>query len=116
MENKKNHLDINSPISENVSIHLKTTQVFDEWLDSLKDKQGRGIILKHIDRLKLGNPGKIKNIFGNVFEKKIYYGPGYRLYFINETSQLIIILCGGDKSTQKQDIEKTKNLAEEMQL
>ena len=97
-------------------MNVKGTQIFYEWLENLKDKQGRSIILKHIDRMKLGNLGKVKTIFGNVFEKKIYYGPGYRLYFINETSQLIIILCGGDKSTQKQDIEKTKNLAEEMQL
>jgi len=93
---------------------VKGTQLFYDWLENLKDKQGRGIILKHIDRMKLGNMGKTKNIFGDVFEKKIYFGPGYRLYFINKSDQLIIILCGGDKSTQKQDIENAKKLAEEL--
>jgi len=95
-------------------MNVKTTQLFVEWLENLKDKQGRGIILKHIDRMKLGNFGKIKKIDGNVFEKKIYFGPGYRLYFFNKDERLIIILCGGDKSTQKQDIENAKILAKEL--
>ncbi|MCL2174770.1 MAG: hypothetical protein FWB73_01875 [Treponema sp.] len=78
------------------------------------DKQGRGIILKHIDRMKLGNLGKVKNIKGSLYEKKIYYGPGYRLYFTNKNEQLIILLCGGDKSTQQQDIENAKIMEKEL--
>ena len=97
-------------------VNVKGTQIFYEWLENLKDKQGRSIILKHIDRMKLGNLGKVKTILGNVLEKKIYYGPGYRLYFVNKSGQLIIILCGGDKSTQKQDIENAKKMAEELKL
>jgi len=92
---------------------VKKTQLFADWLEGLKDKQGRGIILKHIDRMKLGNLGKVKNIRGNVFEKKIYFGPGYRLYFINKEGRLIILLCGGDKSTQQQDIENAVKMAKE---
>jgi len=95
-------------------MNVKTTQTFNDWLENLKDKQGRSIILKHIDRIKLGNLGKVKSIHENVFEKKIYYGPGYRLYFINKNNLLIIILCGGDKSTQRQDIEKAINMAGEL--
>jgi len=94
-------------------MNIKITPKFDEWLLNLKDKQGRGIILKHIDRIKLGNLGKVKSICENVFEKKIYFGPGYRLYFTNKDGQLIILLCGGDKSTQQQDIEKAIKLAKE---
>jgi len=107
-------LDDDSLIGDNIRINIKVTQIFDNWLKNLKDKQGRGIIMKHIDRMNLGNPGKIKNICGNIFEKKIYFGPGYRLYFIKKNDQLIIILCSGDKSTQKQDIEKAKILAMEL--
>ncbi|MCL2880204.1 MAG: type II toxin-antitoxin system RelE/ParE family toxin [Treponema sp.] len=93
---------------------VKSIKVFDEWLDKLKDKPGRGLILKHIDRMKLGNLGKVKNISRGVFEKKIYYGPGYRLYFTNNGDQLIILLCGGDKSSQQQDIIKAIDLAKEI--
>ena len=93
---------------------VKSTQIFDKWLENLNDKQGRGIILKHIDRIKLGNLGKVKNICGNIFEKKIYFGPGYRLYFTNKNDRLIIILCGGDKSTQQEDIEKAINIEKEL--
>ena len=93
---------------------VKSTQIFDKWLKDLTDKQGRSIILKHIDRMKLGNLGKVENICGNIFEKKIYFGPGYRLYFTNKNGRLIIILCGGDKSTQQQDIEKAINIGREL--
>ena len=95
-------------------MNIKSTQIFDNWLDDLKDKQGRSIILKHIDRMKLGNLGKVRNIQGNLFEKKIYFGPGYRLFFFNKKDQLIFLLCGGDKSTQQQDIENAKILAKEL--
>lgn len=109
-------LDTVSLLSETITMNIKTTLVFTEWLINLKDKQGRGIILKHIDRMKLGNLGKIKKIHESIFEKKIYFGPGYRLYFVHENDNLIILLCGGDKSTQQKDIEKAKSLKEELQL
>ena len=91
-----------------------TSEVFKKWLHKLRDDNAVTEILTHIDRMKLGNLGKVKNVGGNVFEKKIYYGPGYRLYFANKNGQLIVILCGGDKSTQQKDIEKAKIIAKEM--
>ena len=95
-------------------MEIKTTTVFDAWLLTLKDKEGKGIILKHIDRMKLGNLGKVRSVGDNIFEKKIYFGAGYRLYFVNKSGQLIIILCGGDKSTQQKDIEKAKIIIKEL--
>ncbi|MDR1997830.1 MAG: type II toxin-antitoxin system RelE/ParE family toxin [Candidatus Margulisbacteria bacterium] len=95
-------------------MEVKTTSIFDEWLVRLKDRQSAGFILKHIDRMKLGNLGIVRNVGGNIFEKKIHHGAGYRLYFINKNSQLIIVLCGGDKSTQQKDIDKAKKIAMEM--
>ena len=61
-----------------------------------------------------GNLGDTKNVRENIFEKRIFYGAGYRLYFMNKNGQLIIILCGGDKSTQQKDIEKAKQIAKEI--
>ena len=95
-------------------MEVKTTTIFDAWLMALRNKEDKGIILKHIDRMKLGNMGKVRNVGDNIFEKKIYYGAGYRLYFVNKSGQLIILLCGGDKSTQQKDIEKAKIIAKEL--
>jgi putative addiction module killer protein len=64
--------------------------------------------------MRKGNFGDTKNIEGSIFEKRIFYGAGYRLYFVNKNNQLIILLCGGDKSTQQKDIEKAKYIAEDV--
>ncbi|MDR1453432.1 MAG: type II toxin-antitoxin system RelE/ParE family toxin [Candidatus Margulisbacteria bacterium] len=95
-------------------MEVKTTSIFDEWLLKLKDRQSAGLIVKHIDRMRRGNLGNVKNVGGNLFEKKMHQGAGYRLYFVNKNSQLIIILCGGDKSTQQKDIEKAKQIIREI--
>lgn len=74
------------------------------WLSSLKDATTRGIIRKRIDRLKLGNAGVARSVGQGVHELKIDYGPGYRIYFGNDGSKTVILLCGGDKSTQNSDV------------
>lgn len=90
------------------------TDVFDEWLKKLKDKKEKSIIQVHINRIIEGNLGKLKPVIKNIYEKKINYGPGYRLYFINYSKNIIILLCGGDKSTQQKDINKAQSIAKEV--
>jgi putative addiction module killer protein len=80
-------------------------------LIELRDKQGRAKILARIDRLENGNPGKTRNVGAGVVEMKIDFGPGYRVYFAKRGQLLILLLCGGDKSTQTQDIQRAKTLA-----
>lgn len=81
-----------------------------EWLDSLKDKQGESKILTRIRRAETGNFGDHKGIGEGVGELRIPHGPGYRVYYgIDDTGNLIILLMGGDKSTQVKDIEKAKS-------
>jgi putative addiction module killer protein len=70
-------------------------------------------IAARIDRLASGNPGDVKPIGGGLSEMRIDYGPGYRVYFMQRGSVVIILLCGGDKHTQQQDIEQAKALAAE---
>lgn len=86
---------------------------FQEWLHNLKDIKGRAAIRARIERVGLGNLGDCKSVGDGVSELRISYGPGYRVYFGQEGSKLVVLLCGGDKSTQKRDITKAKELWEE---
>ena len=88
------------------------TDIFDRWLNNLKDRKAKALILVHIHRIEDGNMGKVRSVGDGVFEKKIKYGPGYRLYFCMIGDKLILLLCGGDKSTQQSDIEYAKLLKE----
>lgn len=81
---------------------------FEEWLEDLKDKKGRAKIRVQLDRLAQGNMGKCASIGKGVFELKVNFGPGYRIYFGQDGKRLIILLCGGDKSTQRKDIQKAQ--------
>jgi putative addiction module killer protein len=78
---------------------------FAEWLESLADKSTRYRIKERLDRIALGNLGDYKAIGAGVFELKMSFGSGYRIYFSQEQSSVIILLCGGDKSTQSKDIK-----------
>lgn len=95
-------------------MEVKKTEVFENWFLKLRDIKTKMIVSTHIRRMTIGNLGDVKNIGGNIFEKRIYYGAGYRLYFMNKSNQLIILLCGGDKSTQHKDIEKAKQIAKDV--
>ena len=88
-----------------------TTNIFDEWLDALKDRKGRARIRARIDRLALGNPGDVKPVGGGISEMRIDFGPGYRVYFMQRGQVLVIILAGGDKSSQPRDIITAQQLA-----
>lgn len=98
-----------------MNMNILKTDIFDKWLKKLKDKKATAIIQVHINRLIEGTLGKLKSIGGNIHEKKINYGPGYRLYFINYNQEMIILLCGGDKSTQQDDIQQSKSIAKEVE-
>jgi putative addiction module killer protein len=78
---------------------------------ALRDHRARAKIAARIDRLALGNPGDVAPVGEGVSELRIHYGPGYRVYFIKRGQTLIILLCGGDKSTQTKDIKAAKILA-----
>jgi putative addiction module killer protein len=78
------------------------------WLDSLRDRQARVRIKKRIDRVGLGNLGDFKPVGEGVMELRIDFGPGYRVYFAQIEATIVLLLCGGDKSTQEQDISRAK--------
>jgi putative addiction module killer protein len=84
------------------------------WLRALRDRQARSRILARIDRLALGNPGDVKAVGEGISEMRINYGPGYRVYFSHRGGLVIVLLCGGDKATQTEDIELSKRLAREV--
>lgn len=86
---------------------------FDRWLGKLKDRRAVARILVRIDRLALGNPGDVRSVGGGVSELKIDYGPGYRVYFAQRGQALVLLLCGGDKSTQSADIDTAQRIATE---
>lgn len=81
---------------------------FEDWLDKLQDIKGRAIIRKRLNRVRLGNIGVTNSVGSGVFELKINYGPGYRIYFGEQGDAIIVLLCGGDKATQKKDIQKAQ--------
>lgn len=83
---------------------------FSSWLDSLKDRNARAKIKKRLDRVALGNLGNYEFVGEGVFEFKVDYGPGYRVYFAQIERRIILLLCGGDKSTQDRDIMRAKQL------
>jgi putative addiction module killer protein len=86
-------------------IELKQTEAFRKWRMRLKDERVRGLIASRLDRLAFGNAGDVKPVGQGVSELRIDHGPGYRIYFLKRGSTIIILLCGGDKSTQAKDIE-----------
>ncbi|WKZ12839.1 MAG: type II toxin-antitoxin system RelE/ParE family toxin [Gammaproteobacteria bacterium] len=92
-------------------VELVKSATFDRWLTSLRDARARSRILVRIRRLSLGNPGDVKPVDGGVSEMRIDYGPGYRVYFAQRGPLVILLLCGGDKRTQQQDIERAKVIA-----
>ena len=101
---------------DNYSLHmveLIRSATFDRWLSGLRDRRAVARIAACLDRMAAGNPGDVQPVGEGVSELRINYGPGYRVYFIQRGPVLIILLCGGDKSTQSKDIRQAKVLAEE---
>lgn len=90
------------------------TDEFDRWLNKLKDAKAKARIVAKLRSAEMGNLGDVKPIGEGISEMRIHYGPGYRLYFVKQDEQIIILLSGGDKSSQKRDIEKAKRLKAEL--
>lgn len=93
---------------------ITTTEVYDEWFDSLKDTKGKARINARLRRVELGNFGDTEPVGDNVSELRFFFGPGYRIYFIQHGNEIIVLLAGGDKSTQSKDIDKALELAKEI--
>jgi putative addiction module killer protein len=98
---------------EHVPPQVVKTETFDGWLTDLRDRAGRARILVRIGRLQAGNPGDVRPVGEGVSELRVEFGPGYRVYFVQRGPLLILLLAGGDKSTQATDIDTAKRLAKE---
>jgi len=81
---------------------------FDNWFDSIRVSKTQTIISKRLDRVRMGNLGDYRSVGGGVFELRIDYGPGYRIYFRQVGTTIVLLLCGGDKSTQIKDIRQAQ--------
>ena len=86
---------------------------FEAWLEHLKDRKARAIIQARLDRLGYGDTGRFRALGLGLFELKIFFKPGYRVYYGEKGGRFVILLCGGDKSTQKKDIQKAREYWED---
>lgn len=91
-------------------IEVRETDEFSTWLASLRDSRARAQILVRVSRLANGNPGDVAPVGQGISEMRINYGPGYRVYYVQRGKQYVLLLAGGDKSTQAKDITKAKRL------
>lgn len=95
-------------------IEIRTTAQFSEWFTGLRDRNARVRIQARIDRVELGNLGDCQPVGEGISEMRIHYGPGYRVYFVQQGELLVILLAGGDKSTQSKDIATAIDLARQL--
>jgi len=93
---------------------IKQTEIFSKWLLKLKDTKAKVAILRRIQRVQEGNFGDYKSISSEISELRITTGPGYRVYYTKRNEEIVILLIGGDKSTQTEDILKAKKIAKEL--
>ena len=89
---------------------IKATEEFDKWERDLKDREAVARIRVRIRRLSLGNPGQVRSLKGGVSEMKIDFGPGYRVYYTERAHEIVILLCGGAKKSQREDIALAQSL------
>lgn len=94
------------------AIEVRQSDQFQDWLRRLKDDKARARIANRIRRMELGNPGDTRQLGGGLMEMKIDYGPGYRVYFAYQGDSVVILLYGGDKRTQRRDIEKARAMVQ----
>jgi putative addiction module killer protein len=96
-------------------MRVDQTEDYLDWINTLKDRAGRARIQVRVDRLIHGNPGIHRNLTDGVSELKIDFGPGYRVYYTQRGNRLLLLLAGGDKSTQQSDIKRAIDLAQNFQ-
>jgi putative addiction module killer protein len=107
-----------SLIKDNVVMEyeIETTPVFDKWLKNLKDPMNKARILARLDRVENGNFGDVKTIDSQISEMRFFFGGGFRIYYTMNGTKIVILLTGGDKSTQQQDINKAKMILDELEF
>ena len=93
-------------------IEVRQTEEFSVWLHGLNDPNAVARVVARIRRMEQGNPGDVKSVGDSVMEMRIPYGPGYRVYYLQRGAQIVILLGGGDKRTQRRDIKRAQTLAE----
>jgi putative addiction module killer protein len=96
-------------------IEIRKTEIFTHWFDGLKDRRAKARIQARIDRLEMGNFGDVAPVGEGISELRIFYGSGYRVYFVKRGSVVVILLSGGDKSTQTSDIIRAKEIAKQIE-
>ena len=94
---------------------IKQTEIFSKWLLKLKDIKGKVAVIRRVDRMKNGNFGDHKSVEDNISELRITTGPGYRVYYTLKDEEIVILLIGGDKSSQSDDIKKAKKIKKELE-
>ena len=95
------------------TMQIVQSDVFTAWLDNVKDERAAARIVTRIRRMEIGNAGDVRPVGEGVSEIRIDYGPGYRVYFTRRGRTLVILLCGGDKKSQRKDIARAKRMAKE---
>jgi len=90
---------------------VRQTAVFAGWIGALRDRKAQAAVASRIVRMQSGLAGDVKPVGDGVMEARIHFGPGYRLYYVQRGTELIVLLCGGDKSSQRRDIATAKRLA-----
>ena len=96
-------------------LEVRQTEIFANWFKGLKDRRAKARVQARIDRLEMGNFGDVSPVGEGVSELRIHYGPGYRVYFVQRGLVIVVLLCGGDKSSQNSDITKAKKLASQLE-
>jgi len=94
---------------------LESTGQYDKWFRKIKDTSSRIKILARLSRIENGNFGDFKPLGSNLYELRLFFGPGFRIYYTMKGGRIILLLAGGDKSSQQQDIEKAEALLKEME-
>jgi putative addiction module killer protein len=96
-------------------IEIRKTDLFVQWIDNLKDIRAKARILVRIDRMHSGHFGDSRPVGGGIKELRIFYGPGYRIYYTQYDADIVILLNGGNKNTQQRDIARAKKIAQEIE-
>lgn len=98
---------------QNTELEIRETLLFQRWFEGLRDSRARARINIRLHRLRMGNLGDVKSVASGVSELRIHYGPGYRVYFCKIAGHIVLLLTGGDKSSQAQDIRNAIALAKQ---
>ena len=92
-------------------VEIEQSEEFESWIHQLRDLRAQLRIRARIERISMGNPGDVKSVGEDIREMRVDYGPGYRVYFLQRGEILIVLLCGGDKSSQDSEIKQAKSIA-----